>query len=130
MRDIKFRAWDKQENKMLIGNNGLIMFLTSGVIAWNFADSISDEASYTKQDRYILMQFTGRLDAAGRECYEADEVVTNEGLIKGYIVFSDGAYCIMITESHHKGWDEGQMPDLYEFSEVALTGNNKHQNPI
>jgi uncharacterized phage protein (TIGR01671 family) len=62
MREIKFRAWDKEEGIMLTW--------------YKWADEIKDAIPYDAGDewteRCILMQYTGLKDKNGKEIYEGD----------------------------------------------------------
>ena len=62
MREIKFRAWDKDGEKWL--DEDQFYIYPSGVVdAWQGSDNIA---------RVHLMQFTGLLDRQGKEIYEGD----------------------------------------------------------
>ena len=72
-REIKFRAWDKQEGKMYewenFGFGRRDLYLN-----WNRV--IGDP------DRFNIMQFTGLKDKNGKEIYEEDILRIGEGLIR------------------------------------------------
>lgn len=88
MREIKFRAWDKQRSRMLYGNNGLFMFVGTGGLGWNFADTWDVGVN----NDYTLMQFTGLHDKNGKEIWEKDILRGHVTGILYIVFFEDGAY--------------------------------------
>ena len=69
-RDLKFRAWDKRNKRMIcdctrfsIENGSVYQMLFWGNVKVNL---LSDD--------FILMQYTGRKDKNGVEIYEGDDV--------------------------------------------------------
>ena len=67
MREIKFRAWDEKDSKMVFDfiNND------KGVVSLNGIGQL------VKSTWYHLMQYTGLKDKNGKEIYEGDIVLAN-----------------------------------------------------
>ena len=65
-REIKFRAWDKEE-KVLV-NNVQNDYVSNREWGCSFSDLINGS------ERFILTQFTGLKDKNGKEIYEGDIV--------------------------------------------------------
>jgi len=66
MREIKFRAWDKEKNEMTES-----ICLGGLHIPYN-----------SNQDNYVLMQYTGLKDKNGKEIYEGDIVACERSFWK------------------------------------------------
>jgi len=91
MREIKFRAWDRVENKFIYLPDPIKMYcdLRSG------DDWYDPERCYDPKD-FILMRYTGLKDKMGREIYEEDivKVHTPEGERVGLVEYTEGCFVV------------------------------------
>lgn len=113
MREIKFRAWDK-ENKIMQNVNG-INFLHNFVETYN-ADEAQEE--YFDLDDCELMRYTGLKDRNGNEIYEGDILSNDEEYYK--VVFEIASYRAEIEE---------YSLDLIDVAHCCEVIGNIYENP-
>ena len=114
MREIKFRAWDKDEN-----SNGII-YQKDFNLEYAFDMIINSE-----KHNIELMQFTGLKDKNGKEIYEGD------CFLYGYVEFDSGSFSLKITKEQEY-YDIGQSIYLCDFlaifKDTEVIGNI-YENP-
>lgn len=136
MRTLKFRVWDKAENKWLLGYDypdlGGFSLFGEMVLVGEFAHVINIEK--LSNDDYAVMQFTGLKDKNGKEIYEGDVIQIDAFYenIPHYPTDNQTDDLIGIVKYVNGSFEADSVP-LYVFyetnnPELEIIGNI-HENP-
>jgi len=124
MREIKFRAWDKKNKKMLYPGNewyDICCGAVEGVLAIPHS-SVYDGVE-NKSKEWIPMQYTGHKDRNGREIYDSDIVEWRVGNTSGtgIVEWSDKEASWIIRIKEPKGRLDYWF--LSGIDEIEVIGN-------
>ena len=124
MREIKFRAWDKNGKGFINGFN-MLGFSTGQGAPTKFLQRFNSE---WKEEDVVIQQYTGLKDKTGKEVYEGDIIVCGHDTGKSYnryiIEFSDSAHAYLARQvgcTSHIG--SGY------WGNTMLVIGNIHENP-
>lgn len=132
-RKIKFRVWDKKQNRMF-SHKLINQYDKDGYVLWGDIFSGREETAE-------IMQFSGLKDASGVNIYEGDIVTVNGNtktarLNKNYtITFMDGAFCVTARHSRDSFNNSITIRDLMfqavnaNHKLVLIVIGNIYENP-
>ncbi len=113
MREIKFRAWDKANNRF-----------------YNLVETRVPELNHGDDDGVIYMQYTGLKDKNGKEIYEGDILRTDKG-INAVVYWSNSGACFMVK--YHNIWSTKIGWYIYKnlrmFAPKSEVIGNIYENP-
>jgi uncharacterized phage protein (TIGR01671 family) len=113
MREIKFRAWDKEGKRMIY--DGIEFELMAMNKDKHRTDAKNIFIGFNENDyqNFAIMQFTGLLDKNGKPIYEGDRVRTWNGN-RGTISYSEGYWRI---------GQRGRKIEEHEWNSFEVIGN-------
>ncbi len=142
MREIKFRAWDKEKEKLLqwLGQYG--------EDEPDFNRDESSAGAYTRlwealcrfedeSDRFVLMQYTGLKDKNGKEIYEGDIIKRNKIMhvpsdkVLNVVTFENGMFMCGITTLDNivSAFDPEVIGNIHENPDLLKKGEqNESEN--
>ena len=123
MRDIRFRAWDKIDERFIKPHN----------LCFNHGDSFYNDCTFVcvmgcdgnlfPKDRIILMQYTGRKDKNGKEIFEGDIFKIEKNIFKVGWFYEGAGFCLYAY--FKRCWQISQ----YNINRELEIIGNIHENP-
>ena len=124
MREIKFRFWYKEENRMVYPND------KNWELFWSWSNNFSFAPTHTGMgdwniENKIVTQFTGLKDKNGKEIYEGD-IINEEHCKPQVVIFEDGKFCLRIDNRKEMTFDINYPIKITESEIIGNIYESKH----
>ena len=121
MREIKFRAWDRNKNVMMAVKS--INYADDGFAGTVIIQSVNGD-TYVNGESCDLIQYTGRMDKDGVEVYDGDVITAYFDAINGQYLIT---YTVKFDEFHslYPFEDFGRYEGPMHFTVIG----NRYENP-
>ena len=117
-RKIKYRAWLKEEKKMV---NVFLMSLTEKWIGYQifYEEEKKKKFEFSDSENFKLMQYTGLKDSLGNEIYEGDILWNEYDEEHGEVIFDEGEWKLL---------ESNISQNLFSLLDVVEVKGNIYEN--
>ena len=117
-REIKYRAWLKEEKKMV---NVETMHFTEKWIGYQifYEEEKKKKFEFSDSENFKLMQYTGLKDSLGNEIYEGDILWNEYDEEHGEVIFDEGEWKLL---------ESNISQNLFSLLDVVEVKGNIYEN--
>ena len=117
-REIKYRAWLKEENKMVSVS---LMSPTEKWIGYQifYEEEKKKKFEFSDSENFKLMQYTGLKDSLGNEIYEGDILWNEYDEEYGEVIFDEGEWKLL---------ESNISQNLFSLLDVVEVKGNIYEN--
>lgn len=117
-REIKYRAWLKEEKKMV---NVFLMSLTEKWIGYQifYEEEKKKKFEFSDSENFKLIQYTGLKDSLGNEIYEGDILWNEYDEEYGEVIFDEGEWKLL---------ESNISQNLFSMLDVVEVKGNIYEN--